>query len=83
MVISIFPHTEQYLQDVAYKTMAYDSVHKALSEQGNVSFTAHILPSNYGMLGMFAEIHNKAELAESFRNRSSLKDWLWGTESDK
>jgi protein-S-isoprenylcysteine O-methyltransferase Ste14 len=83
MVISIFPHTEQYLQDVAYKTMAYDSVHKALSEQGNVSFTAHILPSNYGMLGMFAEIQNKAELAESFRNRSSLKDWLWGTESDK
>jgi hypothetical protein len=35
------------------------------------------------MLGMFAEIHNKAELAESFRNRSSLKDWLWGTESDE
>jgi protein-S-isoprenylcysteine O-methyltransferase Ste14 len=83
MVISIFPHTEQYLRDVAYKTMAYDSVQKALSEQGNVSFTAHILPSNYGMLGMFAEIHNKAELAESFRNRSSLKDWLWGTESDE
>lgn len=83
MAISIFPHTEQYLRDVVYKTMAYNSVQKALSEQGNVSFTAHILPSNYGMLGMFAEIHNKAKLAESFRNRSSLKDWLWGTESDK
>jgi protein-S-isoprenylcysteine O-methyltransferase Ste14 len=83
MVISVFPHTEQYLRDVADKTMAYDPVHKALSEQGNVSFTAHILPGNYGMLGMFAEIHNQAKLAESFRNRSSLKDFLWGTESDK
>jgi protein-S-isoprenylcysteine O-methyltransferase Ste14 len=85
MAISIFPHTEQYLRDVVYKTMAYDSVQKALSEQGNVSFTAHILPSNYGMLGKFVEIHNhnRAELAESFRNRSSLRDWLWGTESDQ
>lgn len=83
MAISTFPHTEQYLRDVVYKTLAYDSVQKALSEQGFVSFTAHILPGNYGMLGMFAEIHNKEELAESFRNRSSLKDWAWGTESDK
>ena len=83
MAISIFPHTEQYLRDAVYKTMAYDSVQKALSEQGNVSFTANIMPSNYGMLSMFAEIHNKTELAESFRNRSSLKDWLWGKESDK
>lgn len=83
MAISIFPHTKRYMRDVVYKTMAYDSVQKALSEQGNVSFTAHIMPSNYGMLGMFAEINNKAELAESFRNRSSLKDWAWGTESDK
>jgi protein-S-isoprenylcysteine O-methyltransferase Ste14 len=81
MAISIFPHTEQYLRDVVYKTIAYDSVQKALSEQGNVSFTAHILPSNYGMLAMFAEIPNRAELEKSFRNRSSLREWLWGTES--
>lgn len=74
MAISIFPHTEQYLRDVVYKTMAYDSVQKALSEQGNVSFTAHIMPSNYGMIGMFTEIHSKAEI-----------EWLnlWGTESDE
>jgi hypothetical protein len=30
-----------------------------------------------------AHDRNRAEIAESFRNRSSLKDWLWGTESDK
>jgi protein-S-isoprenylcysteine O-methyltransferase Ste14 len=85
MAISIFPHNEQYLRDAVYKTIAYDSVQNALSEQGNVSFTAHILPSNYGMLGKFSEIdsHTRQKLAKSFRNRSSLKDWLWGKESDK
>lgn len=82
LAISIFPHSEQYLRDVVYKSMAYDSVQKALSEQGNVSFTAHIMPRNYGMLAMFAEIPNREELEESFRNRSSLREWLWGTESD-
>lgn len=86
MAISIFPHTEQYLRDVVYKTMAYDSVQKALFEQGNVSFTAHIMPSNYGMLGMFSEI-SKAELSDRrqqlMNNLLNLKDWAWGTESDK
>ena len=86
MAISIFPHTEQYLRDVVYKTMAYDSVQKALSEQGNVSFTAHIMPSNYGMLGMFVEI-SEAELSarrqQLMNNLLNLKDWAWGTESDK
>ena len=85
MAISIFPHNENYLQDAVYKTIAFDSVQKALVEQGNVSFTAHILPRNYGMLGMFVEIHDhdRAKLAESFKNRTSLRDWLWGKESDK
>ena len=83
MAISIFPHAESYLRDVVYKAMAYDSVKKALTAQGFVSFTAHILPSNYGMLGMFVEVHNQAEFEESFRKRSSLRDWFWGTESDK
>jgi protein-S-isoprenylcysteine O-methyltransferase Ste14 len=82
MAISIFPHAESYLRDVVVKTMADESVQKALSEQGNVSFTAHIMPSNYGMLPMFAEMPEKAELEESRRKRSSLRERLWGTESD-
>ncbi len=47
LVVSIFLHTDHYLQDVIYKTMVNESLEKALSEKGNVSFTAHILPSNY------------------------------------
>lgn len=82
MAISIFPHAEPYLRDVVDKTMADESVQKALSREGNVSFTAHIMPSNYGMLPMFAEMPDKAELEESRRKRSSLRERLWGTESD-
>ena len=85
MAISIFPHTEQYLRDAVYKTIVPDVVQKALSDQGNVSFTAHVLPRNYGMLGKFVEVDAqfRAEFAERFKNRSSIIEWLWGTESDE
>jgi len=82
LAISIFSHDEQYIQDAVDKTLAYDPIQKALSEQGHVSFSAHFLPENYGMLGMFVEIPNMAEVRERFRNRSSFKDFIWGTESD-
>jgi len=82
LAISIFPHDEQYIQDAVHKTLAYDPIQKALSEQGHVSFSVHILPENYGMLGMFVEIPNMAEVRERFRNRSSFIDFIWGTESD-
>ena len=83
LVISIFPHDEQYLRNNIDKTLVYNPIQDALSEQGNVSFTAHIMPDNYGMLGMFAEIQDRAEIRERFLNRSSLRDFMWGTESDQ
>ncbi len=82
MAISIFPHAEPYLRDAVHKTLADDSVQKALSEQGNVSFTAHIMPGNYGMLAMFAQMPDKAELEDSPGKKLSLRQRLWGTESD-
>jgi hypothetical protein len=83
LAISIFPHSQTYLRDVVDRTTADETVQKTLSEQGHVSFTAHVLPHNYGMLGMFAEIPDTASYARSFRMRSSLRSWLWGTESDR
>ncbi|MEE9571825.1 MAG: methyltransferase [Candidatus Neomarinimicrobiota bacterium] len=83
LALSIFLYDKQYMLDTLEKTLAYSPVQKALSDQGNVSFTAHILPENYGMLGMFAEIHNRAEIRERFRNRSSLRDFIWGSKSDQ
>ncbi len=84
LAISIFPHDEQYLRDAVHKTIAFDAVQNALDTQDEVSFTAHILPKNYGMLGKFVSIneHHEAEIVENFNNRSSLKAFLWGTESD-
>ena len=83
VAISIYPHTVKYLKDAVNKTVDHEAVTNALTAQGNVGFTAHILPDNYGMLGMFVDILNEADCIASFRKRSSLRGWLWGTESDK
>lgn len=84
LAISIFPHDETYLRDAVTEAIADDAVRIALKRQGNVSFTAHILPENYGMLGKFVSIneHHEAEIIDNFMNRSSLRGFLWGTESD-
>ena len=84
LAISIFPHDETYLRDAVAKALADDAVRNALDRQGHASFTAHILPKNYGMLGKFVSIndHHEAEIIGNFINRSSLKGFLWGTESD-
>ncbi len=84
LAISIFPHDEAYLRDAVTTAIANDAVLNALNTQGNVSFTAHVLPKNYGMLGKFVSIneHHEAEILRNFINRSSLKSFLWGTESD-
>ena len=84
LAISIFPHDEHYLRDAVHKTIASDAVQNALDIKDEVSFTAHILPKNYGMLGKFVTIneHQEAEIVENFSNRSSLKAFLWGTKSD-
>lgn len=84
LAISIFPHDEPYLRDAVTKAIADDTVRDALNAQGNVSFTAHILPKNYGMLGKFVTVneHHLTEIVRNFRNRSSLRGFLWGSESD-
>ena len=84
LAISIFPHDEPYLRGAVTMAIADDAVRNALNAQGNVSFTAHILPKNYGMLGKFVSIneHHEAEVISNFRNRISLKGFLWGTESE-
>ena len=84
LAISIFPHDDAYLRDAVTKAIADDAVRTALAGQGTVSFTAHILPKDYGMLGKFVSIneHHEAEIIDNFLNRSSLRGFLWGTDSD-
>ncbi len=84
LAISIFPHDEAYLRDAVTKALADEALRGALDRQGNVSFTAHVLPKDYGMLGKFVSIneHHEAEIVRNFINRSSLRAFLWGTDSD-
>ena len=84
LAISIFPHDEAYLRDAVTKVLADERLRGALDSQGNVSFTAHVLPKDYGMLGKFVSIneHHEAEIVRHFINRSSLRAFLWGTDSD-
>lgn len=84
LAISIFPHDEAYLRDAVTKAIADETLRNALDRQGNASFTAHVLPKDYGMLGKFVSIneHHEAEIVSNFLNRSSLRGFLWGTDSD-
>jgi hypothetical protein len=83
LAISIYPHTEQYLQDVILKTLAHESVENALFEQRNVSFISHIMPSNYGMLAHFTEVNRQKFTRQMLNSKLSIRERIWGTESDK
>jgi protein-S-isoprenylcysteine O-methyltransferase Ste14 len=97
MAISVFPNSEQYLQDVVFRTLASDSVQQILTEEGKASFTAHILPIDYGMVGMFADVGRSHEEHSRFTLSRfmfvpafmfpflvpDLKDRIMGTESDQ
>jgi len=84
LAVSVFPHDEGYLRDVVEKALAVEAVRTALDGQGEVSFTAHVLPKDYGMLGKFVSIneHHRAEIVDYFVNRSSMTGFLWGTDTD-
>ena len=85
LAISIFPHDDAYLRGAVAKALAGERVQDALDAQGKVSFTAHILPKDYGMLGKFVSINERheSEIVSNFMNRSSLRGFLWGTDSDQ
>jgi len=85
LAVSVFPHDETYLRGVVEKALAVGAVRTALDGQGEVSFTVHVLPKDYGMLGKFVSIdqRQRAEIVEYFVNRSSMTGFLWGTDNDE
>ncbi len=82
LAISIYPRDPDYLIDVMNKVLDYEPVRRTLSGLGNAGISAHILPHDYGMLGMFADITDRAGQRERFLKRTSLKQFIWGTESE-
>src|SRR5207245_2673192 len=57
-VISVYPMTPEAMQHVVALALSDSRVERALQHEGDVTFIVHILPHNYGMMGMFADIES-------------------------
>ncbi len=56
MAISIWPMPAERIQQVASAALGDDRVRKAIESEKGAVFTAHILPEDYGMVNMFADV---------------------------
>src|SRR5713226_373523 len=55
-VISVYPMTPEAMQHVVALALADSSVEEALHREPYATFVVHILPHDYGMIGMFADV---------------------------
>jgi len=56
MAISIWPMPGEKMQQVVSAALNDERVRSALEKEPGAVFTAHILPQNYGMVNMFADV---------------------------
>ncbi|HZP63404.1 MAG TPA: isoprenylcysteine carboxylmethyltransferase family protein [Terriglobales bacterium] len=55
-VVSVYPKTAVAMQELFSLALSDPSVQEALQREGNATFVAHLLPHDYGMIGMFADV---------------------------
>jgi protein-S-isoprenylcysteine O-methyltransferase Ste14 len=55
-VISVYPMAAMAMRQLASLALSDPSVQQALQREGNATFVAHVLPHDYGMIGMFADV---------------------------
>lgn len=55
-VVSVYPMTSMAMRQLISLALSDPSVQQALRREGNATFVAHVLPHNYGMIGMFADV---------------------------
>ena len=55
-VVSVYPMPPATMQRLVALALSDTSVQQALQREGEATFVAHVLPYNYGMIGMFADI---------------------------
>jgi hypothetical protein len=55
-LVSVYPMRPATMQKVAALALADTAVQQALQREGNATFVVHILPHDYGMMGMFADV---------------------------
>lgn len=56
MAISIWPMPAEKIQQVVDVALKDSRVQAALAKESDAVFTAHVLPENYGMVNMFADV---------------------------
>ena len=56
MAIAIWPMPGEKIQQVVSAALSDERVRSALEKEPGAVFTAHILPQNYGMVNMFADV---------------------------
>jgi protein-S-isoprenylcysteine O-methyltransferase Ste14 len=76
--VSVYPMTTVAMKQLAALAMSDPSVQQALRREGQAMFVAHILPHDYGMTGMFADIRKHHMVPGSVRPSSFkyLFSWL-------
>jgi len=57
-VVSVYPMTATDMRQLVSLAQSDPSVQQALQREGNATFVAHVLPHDYGMIGMFADVGN-------------------------
>src|SRR5262249_34704425 len=56
MAIAIWPMPPERIEQVIATSLRDDRVRSAMEKEQGAVFTAHILPENYGMVSMFADV---------------------------
>src|SRR5256884_149272 len=59
-LISVYPMTPEAMQHVVALALADSRVEEALHREPYATFVVHILPHNYGMMGMFADVDDES-----------------------
>lgn len=84
LAISVFPKSGNSLREAIKAATTPDAVRGILAREGSVSFTAHVLPMNYGMVDMFADVGRSQEHRNPVEARLlDFKSQTMGTESDE
>ena len=55
-VVSVYPMAATTMRQLFSLAVSNPSVQQALQREGNATFVAHLLPHDYGMIGMFADV---------------------------
>jgi hypothetical protein len=56
--ISVYPMTPGEIEHVVAPALADSRVQEALHREQNATFVVHLLPHDYGMIGMFADVES-------------------------